>query len=60
MPDANAYGFRIRPHGEAWRWDAIDAKGQVLDSGAAPTKAVAAALVIRALARGAGPQAAAS
>jgi len=51
MPDARTYGFRIHPHGDRWNWAAIDRKGQVLESGAAPTKAVAAAMVIRALSR---------
>lgn len=49
--DTQNYGFRIRPNGELWTWMAMDDNGQVLASGSAPTKAVAAALVIRALAR---------
>lgn len=52
MSSNNAgFHFHIRPSGDGWSWQAIDADGQVRDAGAAPTKAVAAACVIRMIAR---------
>ena len=48
------YHWTIRPSGEDWRWEIRerDEGGLVLE-GLAPSRAVAAALVIRTLARGA-------
>lgn len=45
------FGYRIRPCAAGWSWTAFDAGGRVQERGEAPTKAIAAALVIRAIAR---------
>jgi hypothetical protein len=48
------YHWTIRPSGEDWRWEIRDQDGGGLVlEGLAPSRAVAAALVIRTLARGA-------
>ncbi|HYD26502.1 hypothetical protein [Brevundimonas sp.] len=48
------YNWTIRPSGEDWLWEIRDhAEGGLVQEGLAPSRAVAAALVIRALARGA-------
>jgi len=39
--------FSIRPEGDAWRWETVDAGGQRRAGGLARSKAHAAALVIR-------------
>lgn len=57
MRDHISFGYRIRETGEGWDWTAFDRTGRVQARGLAPTKAVAAALVIRALARSATPDA---
>jgi hypothetical protein len=44
-------GFSIRPRRGGWSWAAIDPEGRVRDQGDAPTRALAAAFVIRAIAR---------
>lgn len=48
-----AFGYRIRPSAGGWAWTTFDLSGGVTERGHAPSKAVAAACVIRALARGA-------
>jgi len=45
------FGYRIRPCAAGWSWTAFDAGGAVQERGEAPTKAIAAACVIRAIAR---------
>lgn len=45
------FGYRIRPCAAGWSWTAFDAGGGVQERGEAPTKAMAAACVIRAIAR---------
>ena len=53
MPSEAEFGYRIEPCDEGWAWRAYDSSGEVQASGAAPTKAVAAACVIREIARSA-------
>ena len=50
MPRSEAFRFRIRPDGDAWLWATVDLQGRVRRQGSAPTRAIAAALVIRAIA----------
>jgi hypothetical protein len=57
MRDHASFGYRIRETGDGWSWTTFDRSGRVQDRGEAPSKAVAAALVIRALARAAAPDA---
>lgn len=48
------YHWTIRPSGDAWLWEIRDHDGGgLLLEGLAPSRAIAAALVIRTLARGA-------
>lgn len=56
--DAAGYGFRITRTPAGWRWAAYDTDGRALESGAAPNRAVAAACVIRVIARSEAPDAA--
>lgn len=52
MPAAKTqFGYQIRPTAAGWRWTAFDPHGQISEEGCAPSKAVAAACVIRVLAR---------
>lgn len=53
----DGYEWSIRDEGDSWRW-ALRPRGEatVVLSGTAPTRAVAAAMVVRALARGMTPQ----
>ncbi|NJC41021.1 hypothetical protein GGQ87_001279 [Brevundimonas alba] len=47
------YQWTIRPSGEDWLWEIRDhGNGGLVREGLAPSRAVAAALVIRTLARG--------
>ncbi|HEY8572391.1 hypothetical protein [Phenylobacterium sp.] len=55
MRDHASFGYRIRQTGEGWTWATLDPAGRVQARGRAPSKAVAAALVIRAIARSAVP-----
>lgn len=57
--DHASFGYRIRQTADGWLWAALGPGGEVTEHGAAPSKAVAAALVIRALARSAAPVASA-
>jgi hypothetical protein len=57
MRDHASFGYRIRETGEGWVWSTLDSTGRVQAKGRAPNKAVAAACVIRALARSAVPDA---
>lgn len=50
------FRFLIRPADSGWTWATIDAAGEVCARGAAPTKALAAAYVIRAIARSLNPE----
>lgn len=50
--------FSIRREGEIWRWRAYDAGGHTTSAGEAPTRQIAAALVILARTRHALGQAA--
>ena len=47
---ASRFGYRFRQVDQGWRWTAYDACGRVCAQGTAPTRAAAAAGVIRALA----------
>ncbi|MFL5297854.1 MAG: hypothetical protein ACJ798_15875 [Phenylobacterium sp.] len=49
--DPANFGFRLARTPEGWRWTAYDTLGRVSDEGVAPTKALAAAHVVRALSR---------
>ncbi|MDB5467319.1 MAG: hypothetical protein JWQ46_2081 [Phenylobacterium sp.] len=51
--DDTCFGYRIRATETGWDWMAFDMAGQVQERGHAPDKALAAACVIRALARAA-------
>ncbi len=51
------YGFRIARTSSGWQWTAFDAQGEPVETGAAPNRAVAAACVIRVIARSHAPQA---
>lgn len=53
MPSEAEFGYRIEPCDEGWAWKAFDETGELQASGAAPTKAIAAACVIREIARSA-------
>lgn len=46
-----AFGYRIRRGEDGWAWTTFDLSGRVVAQGHAPSKPVAAAFVIRALAR---------
>ncbi|WP_374468820.1 hypothetical protein [Phenylobacterium sp.] len=59
MRDDASFGYRISKDEAGWTWTTFDLAGQILVEGRAPTKAVAAACVIRALARSAIPETAA-
>lgn len=51
--DHAGYTWSLRPEGEAWVWVIRAAEdGLPLVTGSAPTRVVAAALVVRAIARG--------
>ena len=50
MPHSEAFRFRIRQSGAAWLWATIDLQGRVRRQGSAPTRAIAAAFVIQAIA----------
>lgn len=51
------YGFRISKTSAGWAWAAYDADGRPVEAGAAPNRAVAAACVIRVIARNHAPDA---
>jgi hypothetical protein len=51
------FGYRISRTASGWLWVAFDVQGQVQDRGLAPNKALAAACVIRTIARNAVPAA---
>jgi hypothetical protein len=55
--DHACFGYRIREEGAGWSWTTFDLAGRVQARGHAPNKAVAAACVIRMLARSAIPDA---
>ena len=52
--DRACFGYQICPTSEGWAWTTYNLDGTVNDEGRAPEKALAAAMVIRALARSAG------
>ena len=56
--DAPGFGFRISKTSGGWAWAAYDADGRAVEAGAAPNRAVAAACVIRVIARNLAPEAA--
>lgn len=49
------FGYRICPTEQGWSWVAFDPAGEIQERGTAPSRAIAAACVIRALARAAAP-----
>jgi hypothetical protein len=51
MRDQANFGYQISKHGDGWRWVTFDLSGAVRQRGEAPTKAIAAACIVRALAR---------
>ena len=53
--DNGGFRFQIKPAGSGWSWAAFDSAGEVCARGAAPTKAIAAAFVIRTIARSLAP-----
>ena len=55
--DAAGYGFRISRTAAGWSWTAYDADGRPVETGAAPNRAVAAACIIRVIARNYAPEA---
>lgn len=47
------YHWTIHPSGETWVWEVREPRdGLLVSTGTAPSRAIAAALVVRALARG--------
>lgn len=54
--DDAGYGFRISRTSGGWTWAAYGADGRPVESGAAPNRAVAAACVIRVIARNHAPE----
>lgn len=56
--NAAGYGFRISETRSGWAWAAYDTDGRAIETGAAPNRAVAAACVIRVIARSEAPDAA--
>lgn len=54
-PVRETFHFSILPTASAWRWQALDSAGAVVEAGVSPSRQLAAACVIRALARPAGP-----
>lgn len=52
---AAEFGYTIEPCAAGWAWTAFDTRGAVQERGEAPTKAIAAACVIRVIARQAAP-----
>jgi hypothetical protein len=48
---ASAFGFQLEKSDGGWRWTAFNLLGEVAERGFSPSKAAAAACVIRALAR---------
>jgi hypothetical protein len=48
---SSMFGYRIRPDGADWAWAAFDTAGVLRAAGRAPSKALAAAYVIRVHAR---------
>lgn len=51
--DHAGYSWTVKDDGTAWRWSILPpGGGAALSTGLAPTRAMAAALVIRAIARG--------
>lgn len=49
----SGYHWTIQPFGEAWAWEVREPHGGLqVSTGAAPSRAIAAALVVRALASG--------
>ena len=55
-PDQSCFGYNIRQTASGWSWVTYDLDGGVQAQGSAPDKALAAACVIRALARAATEQ----
>lgn len=55
-PHRKTFHFSILPSAGAWRWQTLSSDGTVLNSGLAPSRKLAAACVIRALARTAGAE----
>jgi hypothetical protein len=51
MSDNASFGYRITRTRGGWLWSTYDLRGELQHHGEAPSKALAAALVIRALAR---------
>jgi hypothetical protein len=48
-----AFGYKMRRTDAGWAWTTFDTAGRLIEQGHAPSKTVAAACVIRALARNA-------
>ena len=60
MRDASSFGYRISQTSTGWSWMTFDPNGGVQHRGEAPTRAIAAAYVIRCLAMDWGPAASAA
>jgi hypothetical protein len=52
-PARTCFGYQIRATPDGWAWTTYHLDGSVNDQGRAPEKALAAAMVVRALARSA-------
>jgi hypothetical protein len=50
------YGFKVLETAAGWSWTAYDREGRPVEQGAAPSRAAAAACIIRVIARAAEPQ----
>lgn len=55
MRDCSSFGYRFTKVSDGWTWTTFGLSGEVVMRGHAPTKAVAAACVVRALARASCP-----
>ena len=53
---ASALNYVIKPRGSAWAWTAFKADGCIAGRGVSPSRQVAAACVIRCIARSAAPE----
>jgi hypothetical protein len=55
MREHTSFGYRLSKTADGWTWTTFDLAGKVAMRGHAPSKAVAAACIIRALARASAP-----
>jgi hypothetical protein len=55
MSQSLSFSYRIAPDGSGWKWSVFDRTGACSARGEADSRSLAAALVIRAIARGMEP-----